>query len=342
MNDGKKEIKNNLEGIVVELEATNRIQLPKHDNLEGEFLVTDNLFIAKNYYGPIGVYSLNTGEKIVDLPFDMCDVGRDYSFATDGRFLYVKVQKDFEIKDEDIILARLPKKSNQFSITEFSGSSVGELRNTENIPKQSKEAGINKRVVSIPLDSISHPAYIWDTESFLSTRKCFLITEEMGSNQFLHSEKGYVVLHYKSDPSYEGLCDSSLFIKEGELCMPKDKEIKNMRESSFQDGKIPTSIKIEKSNTHPSGILASNNVFYENYPQADYEENYKRFPMNIIFKNTTGPPRNFINLVHSDDKLYILTRIEDNKENGISYITSPNVLITYQIRLHKLSPISDS
>ena len=334
----RKDAKNSLENVVVKLTETEAFSLPKTDRLSGSFLVAKNLIFAKNFYGPVEVYSLKTGEKITRLHFSLCALRGDYAFAHDGEFIYFNIEGDFRVKDEDVILAQLPRDAGKFDCAKFDGRSVGEIRAN---PSTAKEGRIVRRIVSVPLDIFSGPSEIYDIEALLDSGNRFLVTNDMGLVNLLFSGPSYATLHYKADPNYEGLCDSSVFFKRGELFLPKGNEIEELHNAHISKRKILAGVNIEYSRSRET-IVADNIVPF--YDEKTREENDETFPLSVIFNNGAKSPNNIWSLKHQDDKVYVLTdrRISKGDRKGIIYVAEPHEFKTYQVELLKTSPVNSS
>ena len=342
MIDMKKEdVKNDLENIIVELTETGSISLSKSDRLNENFFIANDLVFAGNTRGPVEVYSLRSTEKVMTIPFTFLSCQSKHAIAHDGEFIYFDVEGDFKIKDEDIILARLPKNAGEFDCAEFIGRSVEELRRNEYIPNQAKEGGIVSRIVSVPIEMVSRPGEIWDIDEFLNDGKRFLVTRDMGLASSLFSGPGYVSLGWKSDPHYESLWDSTTFFRKGGLYLPEDGEIEKLHEVSSIDRKIPVNVEIKYSHSQER-IVASNNIPF--YNEEKHEEDEEYFPLNVVFHNGADFPNRILGLEHDDDRVFVLTnrRYNRRERKGISYVTEPYQIKTYQVKLLNTSPRTTS
>ena len=157
---------------VLEVEAQDVIELlPRTDGADDYLVVAQGKVFAGNAYGNVGVYDLQTGQKISEIYTHK--QGLD-GIATDGKDLFLYLRNDFELKDTDILLAMQIEKNKKI-ITEYAKTAehLGIERNEEDtlceflkfvnkqlsdLPKPMKgkasDNGIRGRIVSIPLDMI--------------------------------------------------------------------------------------------------------------------------------------------------------------------------------------------
>lgn len=316
-------VTNNLEHTVIELEKIGNISFPPTDRLSGKFIIVNNHIFVINYYGHLGMYHLETGYKNSEFHFKFNEVE---NIATDGKFLYLKLQGSFEVKNDDVLLAKV-KENDKMS------DGIGEIISFIDLPlkelpeeiygkeisvfnKKSEELGIASRIVSVDLEKLKFPSIVYWPDGFTDENTRFLVHRDMGLNVFLTSQNGFIIGSYRPDADIGGFCDN-FFLKNGKLYEPSEAELK--------ENITYSKLRVYTSSVDPYGF----NIFINT---SHAEKNLR-----MIFKNEKPSTRKYIlGLFHQDDKIYILYDQITGEGHGITPVYHPNELITYKAKLRRL------
>jgi len=309
----------NLEDVVVQFEKINTLEFLPTDRLTKVFTVTDEKVFAKNYYGNLETYDIHNGKKISTFYFKDSELK---DIANDGVFLYLAMEKDFDLKDDDTLLTNL---SNRDFKSELIGTS-------HRIRGKTNQNGIMNSVIAIPLKSIDYPSIVYNTSMFIEENKRFLIKGEINSLNMWSYDKYIQVfcsILKKDSINYDNL----FLLKEGNIYKPSEKELELLKQETIKNRKIPESIVINSVGTKIHAAIEIDNEGDDMFMLKSHCEN-----LNIVFKKCYPLEDHFIlGLINKQNKIHVLyDQVRKNGKSGVSVINSPNQLISYKIGLKRL------
>jgi hypothetical protein len=320
-----------LEDLVVRLEHEHTFHLPSQVRPENHFLVVNDLLHVVDETGPLQVYNIKTQQETARFSYKRKEVR---AIATDGSRIYLHVQKDFEVRDSDILIAktfdRFENKTDDgktFSdgMCDFFGKTLDGLPPDHKIYGRANVNSVTGKIVSYSLQDLPFTASVYDPDVFTNRNTRFLVHKDMTSLIFLLSGKNHIIVGYNNHCGEGGCEDYCVITSSGDIVrrLPA-------AETDEEKGEEPH-VHISQSRRCLSAELTSINeeLLLKNIP--------------LMFSG--GRPAyngEIAKIQQRENKLHVLYYTEVTQQgvpNGVSRIENQARLDTYAISLKRLSPV---
>lgn len=317
-------IKQDLENRVVSLRQTSSFELPATHRATSKFLVVrDNLF-SHDYYGDVLVFNLRNNRAVSRVALSLLEL---QGMATDGDFLYIHLRQDFNIGEGNILIAKCPpskrdRGEEEYVECKFVGKPVRELRD-EAFYGRAEDRHLSGRIVSFPLDKIlqGSSSIVFNPSSLAGEPHTFLVHNDM-SSVHLFSGGGYATVRYNYHFG-EGGCNTSFRLKNGEISTIQGAESDGLP-LEFHDGR------------NIDGQIHAMVDVYDDSPEIPESERDRSVRLPVVMDRNFPSSYGILGLQHTGSFLHVLYDQIRSSYDGITHVSEPNWLISYEVSVKKL------
>lgn len=316
----------NPEEVVVQLELKKSLQIEPQTRPSGKFLVAGDKLFLGNYYGPIEVYNLSTERKVSTMHFNS---GAIKEMANDGRFIYLHQRGEFEFDGDNYILARVDQESGDVKIYDKP------LKSFNDLPLRGKSGdstGIHGRIISIPLSTFISDSIVWNPSLLAKEGPCFLFPSLSDMDIRLYSNKdNHASISIPNNMQHD-LGNQTVYLKDGKVSSYDGSKVDNVRPID----------EIHVSGSRLSGIRGLEaRMLHWNEKMTD-GPNY--VPVSLLFKgcNISNRLTEVCDVQRSGNLIYVLHNpflSDRSNKNGVTGVTQPATMYTYEMSLQNLKPI---